>query len=377
MKKNVFLFLVWILVGCTRNPTPAESHSAPVHYDTLKYATGFSIAREGAITYVTVKYPYQGAKSGHTYILVPRDQQMPEHPPEEKVIHIPVTTIACTSTTHVPLLDYLEETDKLIGFPSTDLVSSKKTRSRIDEGKIKDLGTDKGLNLELLASIHPEMLMGYTMSSDYGQFKKIEELGIPVVINSEYLEKHPLGRAEWIKFVAVFFGKEKQADSLFNMIEKNYNETVMLAKQAKQKPTVLSGIMYGDAWFLPGGQNYASTIFRDASCEYLWASDSTNGYLELSFEAVYQKAHKCDLWIGVGTYSTREQLATANKRYQLFHPFSAKMIYNYDKRMGAKGGNEFLELGYLRPDLILKDLVKIGHPELLPGHELFFYRRLE
>lgn len=375
--KNVFLFLVLILVACQKNPAPLESKGEQLKYDPLKYANGFSIARQGSIIYVTVKHPHQGAKSGHTYILVPRELDVPEHRPEEKVIRIPVKTIVCTSTTHIPLLDYLEETDKLIGFPSTDLVSSTRTRHRIEEGKVTDLGKDNRLNLELLTSIQPEILMGYTMSSDYGQFKKIEELGIPVVLNSEYLEKHPLGRAEWIKFMAVFFGKEKQADSLFNMIEKNYNESMLLARGAKERPTILSGIMYGDAWFLPGGQNYASRIFSDASCEYLWASDSSNGYLELGFETVYQKAYNSDFWIGVATYSTLEQLSAANNRYSLFKPFTSKTIYNYDKRMGAKGGNEFLELGYLRPDLILKDLVKITHPGLLPGHELFFYRKLD
>jgi iron complex transport system substrate-binding protein len=376
MKSTVLLLLVIMMSGCQRTST-IESLPISLSYDTLKYATGFSIARNGETIYVSVNHPYQGATSGHRYLLVPHGKEIPAHRPDEKVIRVPVATIACTSTTHIPLLDYLNETDKLIGFPSTDLVSSKKTRARIDEGKVKDLGMDKGLNLELLASLQPEVLMGYTLSSDYGQFKKIEELGIPVVINSEYLEKHPLGRAEWIKFVALFFGKEKEADSIFTMIEYNYKKTVDVARQAKEKPTVLSGIMYGDAWFLPGGQNYAATILRDASCEYLWASDSTSGYLELSFEAVYDKANASDFWIGVGTFSTREQLAATNNRYRLFQPFLKKTIYNYDNRIGAKGGNEFLELGYLRPDIILQDLVKITHPELLPEHKLFFHRRLE
>jgi iron complex transport system substrate-binding protein len=310
-------------------------------------------------------------------VLVPRESPIPALSPEERVIRIPIESVVCTSTTHIPLLNYLDEGKSLVGFPSTDLVSSTTMRSRIDSGFVKDLGMDKGLNLELLASLKPDLVMGYTMSADYGQFKKIEELGIPVVINSEYLEKHPLGRAEWIKFIALFYGKEKQADSIFRQIETSYLETKNLVAAKTDRPTVLSGIMYGDAWFLPGGRNYASTILKDAGCHYLWESDSTHGFLELGFETVFERAQESDLWIGVGTYASLAQLSAGNHRYELFKAFKTKTVYNYDRRLGAKGGNEFLELGYLRPDIILKDLVKIGHPEALTDHDLYFYRKLE
>jgi iron complex transport system substrate-binding protein len=219
--------------------------------------------------------------------------------------------------------------------------------------------------------------MGYTMSKDLGQLKKISELGMPVVINAEYLEKHPLGRAEWIKFVALFFNKEKEADSVFNGIEKEYLSTLTLASQVSRKPTMLSGIVYGDAWFMPAGKNYAAKLYSDAGMDYLWKETESNGYLELSFESVYTRAKEADLWIGVGSFSSLQEIQATESRYSLLKPFAQKQVYSYNARIGAKGGSEFLELGYLRPDLILKDLVKIAHPELLQEYELFFYKRLE
>lgn len=326
---------------------------------------------------VEVTYPYQGATSGYKYLLVPRGETVPEHGSDTRVIFIPLRSIVCTSTTHIPLLDYLDETDKLVGFPTTDYISSEKMRKRIDEGKIQELGIDKGLNLERLASLKPDVVMGYTLSSDYGQLKKVEDLGIPVIVNAEYLEKHPLGRAEWIKFMAMFFNKEKMADSLFVEIEKNYLETQAYADTTKRKPTVLSGIVYGDAWFLPGGQNYASKLLKDAGCNYLWGEDPSHGYLELSFESIYEKARNADLWIGVATFSSLEELKMKDHRYAKFKAFQQKQVYTYDARKGAKGGSEFMELGYLRPDIILKDLVKIAHPELLPDYTLYFHKKLE
>jgi iron complex transport system substrate-binding protein len=274
------------------------------------------------------------------------------------------------------LLDYLNETDKLVGFPTTDYISSAKARKHIEEGKVRDLGVDKGLNMERIAMLKPDMVMGYSMNSEYGQFKKIEDLTVPVVLNAEYLEKHPLGRAEWIKFMALFFNKEKEADSIFRLIEKEYIDTKALTDTVAERPTVLSGIVYGDAWFLPGGQNYAARLLKDAGCNYLWASDSSNGFLELSFESVYEKAHNADLWIGVGSFSTLKEIRNADRRYTNFKPFRSGEVYTSNARQGAKGGSEFLELGYLRPDIILKDLVKITHPALMKDHSLYFHKKV-
>lgn len=341
----------------------------------LRYAEGFSITPVGNSMLVEVNYPYQGATEGYRYLLVPKEEEPSAVPHDAKIIRIPLDNIVVTSTTHVPMLDYLGETDKLVGFPTPDYISSARMRARIDEGEIVDLGVDKAMDIERLTALSPDMLMGYSVSADYGQFKKIEEMGIPVVINAEYLEKHPLGRAEWIKFVAQFFGKQDIADSVFARIEDEYLTTVSRVADVDE-PSVLSGIVYGDAWFLPGGRNYAARLFGDAGYNYLWSSDSSTGYLQLSFESVYAQAHDADLWIGVGSFSSLSELEAAEGRYARFRPFQNGEVYNYNARIGAKGGNEYLELGYLRPDLILKDLVKIAHPELLPDHALYFHKKL-
>jgi iron complex transport system substrate-binding protein len=361
------------LLSCNSKKIVSDINASSV----TKYAQGFKVTSVGNSKLVEVNYPYQNATSGYKYLLVPKGEPSPAHHEQTQVISVPIENIVCTSTTHIPLLDYIGETDKLIGFPTTDYISSEKMRTRIDAGKIKDLGIDKGMNIEMLYTLKPAVVMGYTMTKDLGQLKKIQELGIPVVINAEYLEKHPLGRAEWIKFMALFFGKEKEADSVFTEIEKEYLTTQKLASEVQSKPTVLSGIVYGDAWFMPGGQNYAAKLLKDAGCEYLWASDSTSGFLQLSFESVYSKAKEADLWIGVGSFKTLDEIKATEERYALFKPFREKQVYTYDARQGAKGGSEFLELGYLRPDLILKDLVKIAHPELITEYKLYFHKKLE
>lgn len=364
---------LWLVaISCSQNHREEKANSI-----SLKYAQGFSVKDSLDCKWVEVKYPYQGAKSGYTYLLVPSEKKIPLHGKNVQAITVPINSIVCTSTTHIPLLDYLNETNKLIGFPITDYICSKKMRERIDAGKVKDLGTDNGMNTEELFVLKPSVVMGYAMSADLGQLKKIKELGIPVVINAEYLEKHPLGRVEWIKFMALFFNKEKEADSVFSFIENEYLTTQSLAKKTETKPTVLSGVVYGDVWFMPGGKNNAATLLNDAGCNYLWSATESNGFLEVGFESVFSKAKDADLWIGVGSYKSFKEMEAAEKRYALFESFKTKNVFTYNLCLGAKGGNEFLELGYLRPDIILKDLVRISHPELIPQYEPHFYSKLE
>ncbi len=371
------LLLSLFIFTCRGKQTGPEAASHLQHKVYLKYASGFTVSELEGAKLVEVLSPYPGATTSYRYLLVQRDKPVPSLNIEAKVIQVPLQTIVCTSTTHIPLLDYLNEIHTLTGFPTLNYISSEKARKRIDEGTIQELGIDKGMDLERLAILKPDMVMAYTMTADIGQFKMIEALGIPVVINAEYLEKHPLGRAEWIKFMALFYNKEQLADSIFTSIEQEYQHVQALAGTASEKPTVLSGILYRDVWFLPGGQNYAATLLQDAGCRYLWDDDFSNSFLELSFESVYERAHHADLWIGVASFTSLEEMAASDKRYTQFKPFREKKVFTYNARLGAKGGSEFLEIGYLRPDIILKDLVKIAHPTVLPGHELYFHAALK
>jgi cobalamin transport system substrate-binding protein len=366
--------VIFLFISCSKS-TKKEVGKFQYERVEVKYATGFTIDRAETFFLVTVLTPYKDANQPLTYVFYDRSQNKPAIE-ADAYIPIPVKSLVCTSTTHIPLLEYLDETNSLIGFPTLNYISSKAMRQRIDAGKIKELGVDDALNIETLVNIKPEMVMGYSMSSDFGQFGLIEEAGIPVVLNAEYLEQHPLGRAEWIKLAGVLFDKQAVADSVFNFIESQYMEARDRVADSKFKPTVMSGIVYGDSWYVPGGKNYAAKILQDAGFKYIWEQDTTNAFLPLSFETVFDKANNADFWIGVGSFKSQAELSASDSRYETFSPFKNHNIYSYNKRIGAEGGSEFLELGYLRPDLILRDLVHIGHPNLLPDHELFFHFQL-
>ncbi|MEQ8924246.1 MAG: ABC transporter substrate-binding protein [Fulvivirga sp.] len=372
------IFILTILVAaCSKNQQKEEViKTHPSESLSLNYATGFEVHYYEGYKKVIVKKPFMNAESGLEYILSDNPQSLSEDLKSKSIIKTPINSIVCTSTTHIPFLDYLNESNSLVGFPTTDYISSEKMRQIIDNGQVAELGIDKEMNVERLVELDPDIVMGYTISGDLGQFNKINQLGIATVMNAEYLEEHPLGRSEWIKFVATFFNKEQLADSVFKVIEENYLKYQRLVARQNKKPTVLSGIVYGDTWYLPGGENYAAKLIDDAGGNYLWSSDSTRGFLELSFESVYEKAHEANYWIGVASFETLESIKKADVRYADFSAFKDGRVYTNNWRKGAKGGSEFLELGYLRPDLILADLIEIMHPELI-DHELYFHKKLE
>jgi cobalamin transport system substrate-binding protein len=375
MKKIVGLFiLIFLVAGCS---TPTEKHDERVVYQqiALKYATGFSIEHADNYYLVKVLTPYKGAANPLVYVFYNREDNKPNIV-ADTFIATPVQSIVCTSTTHIPLLDYLGETNALSGFPTLNYISSESMRQRIERGDIEELGIDEALNIEKLINLEPELVMGYSLTGDFGQFKRMDEAGIPVLINAEYLEQHPLGRAEWIKIAGLLFEKTEMADSIFSFIENQYLVTRDLVKNLTVKPSVMSGILYGDSWYVPGGKNYAAKMLQDAGFKYIWDKDTTSAFLPLSFETVFDKANAADFWIGVGSYKSLAELAETDNRYKKFKPYQQHRIYSYNKRVGVNGGSEFLELGYLRPDIILQDLVKIGHPNLLPQHDLFFHFQL-
>lgn len=358
-------------------PPAEEAGEMPFYKTQVKHARQFTIRYVNGYKLLEVLNPYPGAEKSFHYLLLPKGMEVPAGVKADAVVRIPVEEMVSLSTTHIPALDMLEASDVLTGFPSTDYISSPSMRKWIAEGKIRDLGAGSGIDIEGLMELSPELVMAYGMGPQDKSLRSLERTGIPVVLNADFMEQSPLGRAEWIKFTAAFLNREKEADSVFSYIEQRYNSLASLAADARPKPTVFSGVVYNGTWFMPGGESWAAQFFADAGAHYLWQDNSETGSLQLSFESVFDKAHQADYWIGASNYPNLQALADADSRYRRFAAWQQENVYTYTARTGETGGNEYLELGYSRPDIVLADLVKILHPELLPAHELYFYEKLE
>jgi iron complex transport system substrate-binding protein len=278
-----------------------------------------------------------------------------------------------TSTTHIPSLEMLKVDESLIGFPNLDYISSEKTRNRINEGFIKELGKNEDINTESLIDLSPDAVIGFAVDGNNKTFNTVKNTGIPVIYNGDWTETTPLGKAEWIKFFAAFYNKEELANQLFSEIETEYVKAKKLALKASSTPTVLSGAMYKDIWYLPQGKSWAAQFINDANGDYLWKDSEGTGSHSLNLESVLEKGEHAQIWIGPSYYTSLSQLKEAHSVYQQFDAFKNNQVYSFTNKIGETGGLLYYELAPNRPDIVLKDMIKILHPELLPKHNLFFF----
>lgn len=344
----------------------------------LTYAKGFEIFQGKDFWEIHVTQGYTGAEKTFRYLVLEENSEA-EKTGFDAVIQLPISKVVMTSTTHIPHLDLLNSSDKLVGFPQTDLVSSKKTRQLIDSGKVTDLGNGPSANPEMVIDLQPDWMMISTLGEDLRYLDLFAQAEIPAIINGEYVEQNPLGRAEWIKFTGILLGKYEEAVASFEEIEKAYQDAEKLTQSLPDsaKPKVLSGVMYQDIWYAPGADSWGARILENAGGSYIFSEQSGEGSLQLNYEFVLDNGLETDFWIGSADFADLKAMGDSEPRYQAFTPWKNGRVYTYTAKKGATGGLEYFELGYVRPDLILKDLIKILHPELLPNYELYFYQKLE
>ncbi len=355
-----------------------EQRAQPANIDSsdyqIKYAKGFDIQYFDNYKKLIVKSPYPGSDSDHEYILSRSGSRSDQG---SNSIAIPVQRLIATSTTHVPMLEILGAEDRLVGFPNTNFITSEKTRKRVQEKKLTDIGTDMNLNAEMVIALKPDALVAFALDGSDKAFSTIRKNEIPILFNGDWLEETPLGRAEWIKFFGALLDLDHEADSIFKDIEEEYLEARKIAEKASQTPSVMSGVLFKDQWNLPAGESFTAKLYQDANTNYLWKESKGQGSLVLNFESVLETARQADLWIGSGIYTSREELLNANGHYAEFNAFKTNSVFTFSKRKGPGGGIVYFELAPIQPHVVLKDLVKAAHPELLPDYEPYFLQRVD
>jgi iron complex transport system substrate-binding protein len=347
----------------------------------VKYAKGFDIQYFKSYNKLIIKSPYPDSNKDLVYRLfkgteISRDQDDLANT-EATSIQIPLNKLVATSTTHIPMLEILGCGENLVGFPNTNYIASENARKRIDSGELTDIGKDMGLNTEMVIALQPEAVIGFALDDSDKAYSTLRKNDIPIVFNGDWLEETPLGRAEWIKFFGVLLDRNKEADSIFNLIEREYLDACAIAKKSKETPTIMSGILFKDQWNLPAGESFTAQLYKDANTNYLWKESEGQGSLVLNFETVLDRARDADFWIGSGIYTSRQDLLEANGHYSEFKAFEQNKIFTFSKKKGSGGGIVYFELGPLQPHIVLKDLIKVTHPDLLPGYEPFFLQPLD
>lgn len=379
--KQITLLSLVLFISCKQE----KKETTPLEVSTIEsvihHAQGFTLEKlNSGLTIIKITSPWPNAEAEFRYALIPKDKMavMTLNKDEyDAIVAVPVERMVVTSTTHIAALEALGVLDKLVGFPDTKYISSRDARKRIDEGEINELGNNESINTEMVIEMNPEVLVGFGIDNQNKAYETLVRSNIPVVYNGDWTEQTPLGKAEWIKFFAPFFGLESDAENIFEEIEGSYEATKAMALKAESKPTILSGALYKDVWYLPGGNSWAAKFLSDANVDYLWKETTETGSLSLSIESVLSKGQKADFWISPSQFTSYQSIKDANQHYLQFKAFKKKRVFTFAKTKGETGGILYYELAPQRPDLVLKDLIHIFHPEILPEHQLFFFKPLD
>lgn len=378
IKRLVIFGLLVLLISCNSSKEKkAVFNKADFKKVDLKHAVNFSLERNANQWLIHVNKPYQNAKNGFTYLISDGQVSINDKDSIYEVITRPVDSIICTSTTHIPSLKNLNILDKLIGFPGTDMISTPEARANIEDNQVMELGNNGRLNTEKVISLQPDVVVGFSVSAGNETLDKISSFGIPVVYNADWLEKHPLGKAEWIKFFGVLTGKYEEAKRFFDQIESNYDQLKNKAKKADHSPQVIAGAMLNDQWYLPYGNSWQAQFIKDANANYIYGYTEGKGSISLSFEKVFKKAKDADYWVAPAQYTSYDNMKQDNRHYAEFRAFQNQHVYGFAATKGENGGVLYYEQAPNRPDLVLKDLINIFHPELVDNYQNKFFKPLK
>ncbi|GAB1421324.1 ABC transporter substrate-binding protein [Anaerolineales bacterium] len=349
----------------------------------LTYADNFFIEYHNNYKVVTVTDAFDSA-SDYVYVLVQCGTPIPDSadlPEFAAVVEVPINNFITLSTTQLPQLASLGLLDHLVGVDSFDYINSPAVIEKIDAGEIAAVGFGGDVNVEAVLNLEPDLVMTYGFNPETDAHPILPDAGIATAMNAEWREITPLGRAEWLKYLALFFNAEQQATSEFDAMVSRYEEARALVADiaVEDQPTVLFNTFsdWTGSWVIPGAETYIGVLILDAGGQIALGEEAPQKSADIPFEVVYEQALDSDIWVtnafGLITIS---DLIASDERYADFAAVEAGNVWNNDQSVNENFGNNFYELGVTNPDLILTDLIAIFHPELLPDHEFNFYRQM-
>lgn len=372
MKIKLIAIICLLLTGCGNSEKSSNSSKDRGTPIPTKYANCFKINQFNGYKHLTIFNSQEETKRSYNFILLENGTAKPDGFEDTPAINIPIDRFIALSSTQLAYIIKLDLVDKLVGVNSSKYLQNSKIKDRIKENKALKLGKEGNFQTEKVIALNPDLI--FVSPFKMGGYDKLEDIGLQLMPISAYSENTPLARAEWVKLMGTLFGCETKADSIFNNIEHNYLNLKELAKNIEKKPTIFSGECSSGVWYGVGGDSFLANYFTDAGAEYIWSNDKTTGALRLDFEAVYAKAADADFWRVVN--SDREfsydLMGDKDERYKDFAAFNNKNVIYCGIRY-----KPFYELTPMEPDVVLSDLIKAIHPELLPNHKGVYYTRLK
>ena len=396
MKRMLILFVLLALLAAAL-PLGAQEGDCIQDFDPeadyfpqkveINYAAGLEIEYHNSYKIVRTLTPFPAAEEPFEYVLVQCGAPTPEDiSGDAQVITIPIEKSIALTTTMLPHLQETGALDSLVGVDSFTYINNPGVLQMIDDGDLVELGFGSAVNVEVALASEADVVFTYGYDPATDAHPVLLDAGIPTALTGEWLEITPLGRAEWIKFAAVFFNREAEANAAFDEIASEYEALTTLTAEIPddEKPLVLSAYFTttNNAWNVPGELGYEYALLRDAGAHMVLEDaeevQGTIGSVPYSFETVYEVGLDAEIWVpnafGVNTI---DDMLALDPRFADFTALQEGRVWNNTARVNANGGNDYWETGVTNPHLLLADMIAIFHPELLPDHELVFYKNLQ
>ena len=378
MKKTVYFILLsaaTFLISCASNTTGIDAYTETLYKPS--YASGFEIvgAEGRQSTLLKVFNPWQGAENTETTLFIVRNGEKIPAGFTGQVVKAGARRIVCLSSTYVAMLDALGQVDRVVGVSGRNYISNKYVTTHPEA--VADIGFDGNIDYELLLAQRPDLVLLFGVSGASGMESKLLEMGIPFCYIGEYLEESPLGKAEWLVALAEVAGKRTEGENVFADIPVRYNALKKRVTDAAiDAPSVMLNTPYGDNWFMPSTENYVARLIKDAGGDYIYRKNTGNASTPIDLEEAYLLASEADMWLHTGMANTLDELKAACPKFADTRCFRGGQVYNNNARTNAAGGNDYFESAVVNPDLVLRDLVKIFHPELV-AEDFVYYKQLK
>ena len=377
IKQSIYTFILFsllFLTSCISNKkTSLEAFNQDIY--TPEYAAGFKIlgATNVQSTLIQVFNPWQGSKEVEMSYFISRNGEQAPTGFTGPTIPAGAKRIVCMSSSYIAMLDALGQVNRIVAVSGIDYVSNPYILAHKDS--IKDMGPE--MNYELLLGLKPDIVLLYGIGDAQTAITdKLKELSIPYIYMGEYLEESPLGKAEWMVVLSELTDSREKGIEIFSEIPKRYLSLKALTKSVGQCPTVMFNMPWNDSWVMPSTKSYMAQLVADAGAEYIYKENSSNSSTPIGLETAYGLIQKADYWINVGSATSLDELKTVNPKFADAKAVRERTVYNNNLRLTPTGGNDYWESAVVHPDMVLRDLIHIFHPELVPD-SLYYYRHLE
>lgn len=375
MCKTTFKYIFLFIIIAVLSACGGRQEGSDVAGDTipLAYAKNITIVRHEGFTEVTLQNPWKQGAALHKYLLVARaDSGRVSLPAKGTVVYTPVERSVVFSSPVCQLMEWLGAENNVRGICDAAYIHLPFVKQGLREGRVTDCGNSMSPSVEKIVALHPQVL--FVSPFEKGSYGSVEQTGVPIIECADYMELSALGRAEWMKFYGLLVGKEREADSLFAVVEREYKQLAALAKTAKRKVSVITERNYGGVWYCPGGRSSMARLIADANGQYVFAADTHSGSLSLAPETVVAKAADADVWLFVYPGErplNKEELLAEYEGYKALAAYRKGNIYE----CGSDVTLYFDEISF-RPDWLLRDMVRIFHPSLNVSGGQRYYQKL-